>query len=133
MSLSDSDAMQNLKVGDKIEIHNLYYDFDKWNIRHDAAKVLDTLVMIMNQYPQMVIELSSHTDCRGTNAYNLTLSDKRAKSAVEYLMYNGIEKVRMVARGYGENMLINDCKDGVYCTEQEHQLNRRTEVKILRM
>lgn len=119
------------KVGETFVLHNLYYDLDKWNIRPDAARVLDSLVEVLNKYPTLKIELSSHTDSRASDAYNMQLSQKRAKSAVAYLVAHGIAANRLVARGYGETRLVNGCADGVKCSEAEHQANRRTEVKIL--
>jgi outer membrane protein OmpA-like peptidoglycan-associated protein len=110
-------------------IENIYYDLDKWFIRPDARPPLDNIVRIMNQYP-INIELSSHTDCRASHEYNQRLSQRRAEAAVEYITSNGINSARLVARGYGETMLVNHCADGVYCTEAEHQANRRTEFKI---
>ncbi|OQB62948.1 MAG: Outer membrane porin F precursor [Bacteroidetes bacterium ADurb.Bin141] len=123
--------------GDVIRIDNIYYDLAKWNIRPDAAKELDKLVEIMKKYPKMEIELGSHTDCRASYKYNMDLSQKRAKSAVEYLVKKGIEASRMIYKGYGESQLINHCEcEGtrvVPCTEAEHQQNRRTEFKVLKV
>ncbi len=110
-------------------IDNIYYDLDKWFIRPDARPPLDNIVRIMNQYP-INIELSSHTDCRASHEYNQRLSQRRAEAAVEYITSNGIKSGRLVARGYGETMLVNHCADGVPCSESEHQANRRTEFKI---
>ncbi len=121
--------------GDIIRIENIYYDLAKWNIRPDAAKELDKLVDILNRYPKMTIELGSHTDCRASVKYNNDLSQKRAKSAVDYIATKGIDKTRMTAKGYGESKLVNKCEcEGnkkVPCTEEEHQHNRRTEFKVL--
>ena len=127
-----TDALTTLHEGDRFRINNIHYDFDKDNIRPDAAKILDTLIDILNQYPTMVIELSSHTDSRGSDEYNFNLADRRAKSAVAYLVRHGISRRRLVAKGYGETMLLNGCSNDVPCTEAEHQANRRTEVQILR-
>lgn len=113
-----------------IVLENIYYDFDKWYIRPDAAIELDKLVVILQQNPEINIELGSHTDCRGSNQYNQILSQKRAESAVEYIISKGINKNRITAKGYGESVLVNKCADGVECTEEEHQLNRRTEFKV---
>jgi len=87
-------------------------------------------VRIMQENP-ITVELSSHTDCRGTDAYNMKLSQKRAQSAVDYMIENGVDTSRITAKGYGESMPVNDCVDGVKCTEEEHQANRRTEFKII--
>jgi len=121
--------------GDVIRVDNIYYDLAKWNIRPDAAKELDKLVDIMKKYPKMQIELGSHTDCRASFKYNMDLSEKRAKSAVQYIVKKGVEASRMTYKGYGESKLINHCEcEGtrvVPCTEEEHQQNRRTEFKVL--
>lgn len=117
-----------------IKLDNIYYDLDKWDIRPDAAMELNKLVKILKDNPTMEIELSSHTDCRGTEGYNMELSKKRAESAVEYIISQGIDKKRMTAKGYGESKLVNNCQcEGdfeVICTEARHQENRRTEFKI---
>jgi len=127
-----TDNITALHEGDKFRLNNIHYNFDKDNIRPDAALILDTLVEILNQYPSMMIELSSHTDSRGTYEYNINLADRRAKSAVAYLISRGINRKRLIAKGYGEMLLLNECSDGVVCTEAQHQENRRTEVKVLR-
>ncbi|MGA0555525.1 OmpA family protein [Larkinella sp. VNQ87] len=121
------------RAGDIIEIENIYYDLDKWTIRPDAAVELNKLVALMKKYPRMRIELRSHTDSRASAAYNKVLSTKRARAVVNYLVKGGISAKRMKAAGYGESLLLNGCKDGVKCTEAEHQRNRRTEIKILQV
>lgn len=120
------------EVGKAIALQNIHYNFDKDNIRADAAKILDELVRTMRDNPTLVIELGSHTDSRGVDIYNLDLSQRRAKSVVNYLVSRGIARDRMVAKGYGETQLLNKCSNGVKCTEAEHQANRRTEFKILK-
>jgi outer membrane protein OmpA-like peptidoglycan-associated protein len=113
---------------DKIFVlENIYYDLDRAEIRTDAAKELDKLVTILQDNPDLKIELSSHTDDRNTDAYNLDLSQRRAKSAVDYLVSQGIDPTRLEARGYGESKLLIENAQ----TEEEHQVNRRTEFKIL--
>ena len=98
----------------------------------DAALELDKLVKILNDNPKIVIELGSHTDSRASDPYNLILSERRAQSAVDYIIKNGgIEAVRISARGYGETVLVNKCKNNVPCTSAEHQQNRRTEFKVV--
>ncbi len=124
--------LDSLVVGKAIVIRDIYYDFDKWNIRSDAKAPLDHLVEVMNENPRIHIELSSHTDSRGSNAYNKTLSQERAESAVEYLVSHGIPATRMNAKGYGEDKLMNQCKELVECSEEEHQVNRRTEFTVIR-
>ena len=110
-------------------IENIYYDLDKWFIRDDAKPSLDKLVHILKQYP-ISVELGSHTDSRASVGYNNELSQKRAESVVRYLTMNGINPARLTAKGYGETVPVNKCKDGVPCTEPEYQANRRTEFKI---
>ena len=119
------------EAGNTFELENIYYDFDKHNIRPDAAAVLDELVRTLRDNPTLRIELSSHTDSRGSDSYNLALSQRRAQSAVDYLVSRGIARDRMVAKGYGETRLVNDCGNGVPCTAEQHQANRRTEVTVL--
>jgi outer membrane protein OmpA-like peptidoglycan-associated protein/tetratricopeptide (TPR) repeat protein len=116
---------------DVIEIENIYYDYKKFDIRPDAAIELDKIVAILNKYPNMRIELRSHTDSRGNDNFNLKLSDDRANSAALYIIGKGIESKRIVAKGYGEKDLLNKCKNGVKCDEKQHEENRRTEFKIL--
>lgn len=120
-----------LKVGDKFILENIHYDFDKHNIRPDAALILDRLVATMRDNPTLKIELSSHTDSRGSDSYNDKLSQRRAQSAVDYLVSRGIARERLVAKGYGETRLLNRCSNGVKCSVVEHQANRRTEVEVL--
>ncbi len=132
--IKNGDTEANITMfekGDVIRIDNIYYDLNKWNIRSDASTELDKLVALMNKYPKMRIEFGSHTDSRASAKYNKTLSTKRAKSAVAYILKQGIDTKRIIAAGYGESKLVNGCKDGKPCTEEEHQQNRRTEIKIL--
>ena len=114
-------------------MENIYYDFDKYDIRADAAIELDKLVKILNDNPRIHIEMGSHTDCRGNDQYNEILSDNRAHAAVEYLVSQGIVASRLTYKGYGETVLVNNCKDGVRCSEQDHQKNRRTEFKVIKI
>ncbi|WP_333878494.1 OmpA family protein [Flavobacterium sp.] len=122
------------KVGDDIadcfKINIIYFDLDKWNIRPDAAVDLAKLLDVLNQNPSMKINIRSHTDSRASHAYNAKLSDRRAKSTRNWLIKNGIAADRLTAEGLGETELVNKCSDGVKCTEQEHQLNRRSEFII---
>ncbi|SMD15027.1 OmpA family protein [Pedobacter nyackensis] len=112
-----------------IVLPNIYYDFDKYNIRPDAAVQLDKVLVLLNKYPNLKLELSSHTDSRGVDVYNQWLSQKRAESAVAYLVGKGIAQDRISAHGYGETRLVNRCANGVACSKEEHQANRRTEIK----
>ena len=121
---------ESLKLGDVIELKNIFYDFDQYYIRDDAAPDLDELVLLMYQFPSMEVELSAHTDSRGTKEYNEKLSANRVKAAKEYLVRKGVDENRIKAVGYGESRLRNNCQDGSNCSEYEHQRNRRTEVLI---
>jgi len=114
----------------EITLEGIYYDLDKYYIRPDAKPVLNRLANILLRNPQINIELASHTDCRGGNAYNQKLSQNRAQAAVNYLVSKGIAKERMVAKGYGETQPVTTCACN-RCSEDEHQLNRRTTFKII--
>ena len=122
-------------VNDVVKLDNIYYDFDRYVLRKDALPVLDKVVVFLKSNPGMNIELRSHTDCRGTQVYNMALSQRRAKSAVDYLIHNGIPSKHLTAKGYGETMLLNNCacegKITTTCSDEENQVNRRTEFKIL--
>jgi len=115
----------------------IYFDLGKSNIRKDAAMELDKVVQVMNEYPNMFIELGSHTDCRGAAAANEKLSAARAKSSADYIVKRGINKLRNVGKGYGESKLLNNCacegKTPSPCTEEEHSKNRRTEFIITKL
>jgi len=115
-------------VNEKITLRNIYYDFDKWNILPESATELDHLVSLMKENPEMKVELSAHTDERGTEKYNLKLSQLRAQSAVDYIVSKGIHKGRITGKGYGKSQLINKC--GKDCTPAQHRENRRTEIYI---
>ncbi|MFK7932833.1 MAG: OmpA family protein [Saprospiraceae bacterium] len=114
----------------EIVLDNIYYDFDKWDIREDAQPTLNDLVRDLQLNPNIKIQMSSHTDCQGNPRYNEDLSQKRAQSAVDYLIANGVSPERLVAKGYGESQLRIDCVCA-RCTEDEHQANRRTTFKII--
>lgn len=113
----------------EIVLENIYYDYDKWDIRPDAEPTLNKLADMLTQNPTIRIQLGSHTDCRGNDSYNQNLSQKRAESAVQYLTGRGISTERLGAIGYGEGSPAADCNCNK-CTEQEHQQNRRTTFKI---
>jgi outer membrane protein OmpA-like peptidoglycan-associated protein len=120
-----------LRTGSVIELPNIYYNFNDASLRPEASQDLAAVLLLMQQYPSLRIELGSHTDCRGTNLYNDDLSSRRAKSVVKYLTDRGIAADRLEARGYGETQLKNQCADGVSCTETEQARNRRTELRVL--
>lgn len=115
----------------EIVMDNIYYDLDSFEIREDAKPVLDKLAMLLQDNPNIQIELGAHTDSRGQEKYNQELSAKRAASVVRYVAQRGVEPSRMRSRGYGESALVNQCADGVECTEEEHQVNRRTTFKVI--
>ena len=114
----------------EITLENIYYDFDQWAIRVDAQPTLNMLATVLTQNPGIKIQLSSHTDCQGKANYNENLSQKRAQSAVDYLITRGIAPERVVAKGYGKTQPAIDCVCG-RCTDEEHQANRRTTFKII--
>lgn len=120
----------DMMVAEKMVLRNIYYDFDMWDILPDAAAELDKVAELMIKNPAMTIDLSSHTDSRGSARYNEKLSELRAQSAKKYLVEKGIAAVRINAKGFGESMLINQCADGVDCSPAEHRQNRRTELFI---
>jgi outer membrane protein OmpA-like peptidoglycan-associated protein/tetratricopeptide (TPR) repeat protein len=121
-----------IEIGREIVLEDIYFDVNKSDIRPDAAKVLDNMVVFMQQNAGLEVELTSHTDARNTNDYNQALSQRRAESTMNYLVSKGIAASRMTAKGYGETKLVNRCADGVQCTEPEHQQNRRTAFKVLK-
>ena len=124
--------IENVVILADLEI--IYFDLDKSNIRPDAALELDKVVSLMNKYPEMVINLESHTDSRANDDYNMALSNRRAKSTYEYIISQGIDPIRIPKyEGFGESQLVNKCSNGVKCNKDEHQLNRRTEFVIVKM
>jgi outer membrane protein OmpA-like peptidoglycan-associated protein len=130
-------TMDRPEIGKEIsklyEINSIYYDLNKADIRPDAAEELDKIVQFLMDNQQMNLELGAHTDARASTGYNLKLSQRRAESAVNYIIRRGITKDRIKPKGYGESQLINECSDGVECPEEMHQQNRRTEFKIIKI
>jgi outer membrane protein OmpA-like peptidoglycan-associated protein/tetratricopeptide (TPR) repeat protein len=114
----------------EIVIPNIYYDYDKATLRPESQLVLDSILIFFNENKDLTIEIGSHTDSRGSDSYNLKLSQARAQSVVDYLVLKGVAKDRLVAVGFGETKLVNNCANGVNCTEEEHQKNRRTTFRI---
>jgi peptidoglycan-associated lipoprotein len=114
----------------QIVLENIYFDLNKWDIKPDAARILNVLVDLLKKYPDMQIELGAHTDSRAIDTYNLMLSNRRAASALEYLVKNGVERKRLRSKGYGERVPLIKC--GTECTEQQHSINRRCEFIILK-
>lgn len=120
------------QVSDKpIVLNNIYYDFDKWNIRSEAETDLNLLLQFLKDNPEADIELSSHTDARGDDTYNQELSQKRAQSAVNWLVARGVNANNIKPVGYGESKPVNQCVNNIKCTEEQHQRNRRTEFRVL--
>lgn len=117
--------------GQAIKLDNIIFNLDKWDILPAARPDLDYVVKLMQDNPTIKVEMSSHTDSRGSNQYNQDLSQKRAQSTVNYLVNAGISRDRLIARGAGETELLNRCADGVQCAEDEHTINRRTEFKVV--
>lgn len=124
-------CMEETTCGKPINLKNIHYDLDKFFIREEAKAELNKLVQFMKDNPKINVELSSHTDSRASDDYNKTLSQNRANAAVDYLVSKGINKIRLKPIGYGETKLLNKCSNGVDCTEEQHQLNRRTEMKVI--
>ena len=124
-------VLEKIYTDKEINLKNIYYDYDKWDITEVSKPALNDLVVILNDNPQIDIQLSSHTDCRGTAEYNEDLSQKRAQSVVDYLIGKGIEIRRLVAKGYGESQLVDNCLCES-CNEEQHQANRRTTFKIIK-
>ncbi len=125
-----------VKEGNLLKIKNgiIFFDLDKSFIRNDAAIELNKVVLLMQEYPNMVIKIESHTDSRANDEYNLQLSDRRAKSTRDYIISQGVAPDRIEsAIGYRETQLINECSNGVPCTDIQHQLNRRSEFIIVKM
>ena len=131
--LTEDMALEPIILEKAIVIPNIYYDLNRAEIRTDAAQELNKLVPLLADNPNLKIELSSHTDSRAGNDFNLDLSQRRAQAAVDYLVSQGINRDRLVAKGYGETQLINGCDDANAdsCSEEEHQQNRRTEFKVI--
>ncbi|NLL29079.1 MAG: OmpA family protein [Bacteroidales bacterium] len=123
-------VFERIVLNKEIVIENIYYDYNKANIKPEAAIELGKVISLLKENPAIIIELGSHTDSRGSDSYNLDLSQRRADAAVKYIVENGISQERITAKGYGETKLLNRCSNGVRCSEQEHQKNRRTEFKI---
>jgi len=125
-----------ISVGDDLakvlELNPIYFDFDRFNIRPDAQIELEKVIAVMREYPNMVLDARSHTDSRGKDSYNLSLSDKRAKATVAYIVNQGISASRITGKGYGEKQPVNNCINGVECSDAQHQLNRRSEFIIIK-
>jgi len=122
---------EEIEVDKAIVLDNIYYDYNKFIVREDAKPDLDKVVQMMEDNPSLKIEMSSHTDSRGSDKFNFVLSDQRAKSAAEYIISKGVTASRIIIRGYGESILRNGCINNTECSEEDHEVNRRTEFKVL--
>jgi len=123
--------IQKITIGYKVKLGDLYYNINDTAITKSGQSVLNQLLVVLQNNPDIIIELGCHTDSRGDDDYNMTLSENRAKSAINYLINNGIPAKRLKAKGYGESELINQCKNGVKCDADKHEENRRVEYTIL--
>lgn len=136
LDLSLTKIEEGMDLAKVFKINPIYFDVNKFNIRPDAAIELDKIIAIMNENPTLVVELGSHTDCRAPIAYNERLSDRRAKASAAYIKLKIKNTARIYGKGYGESQLITDCPcEGDVkstCSDEEHQLNRRTEFKIIK-
>jgi len=112
-------------------VPSIFWDYNKADVRPDAEPYLDNIVKLFKDNSDLRFELRSHTDCRGSEAFNVGLSDRRAKAAADYLIKKGVPRSSIISKGYGEQYLINDCRDGIECTELQHQQNRRTEFMVI--
>lgn len=128
-----ADLVVNKDGVEKIAINPIYFDFDKYNVREDAATEVDKVVYVLQKFPNIIIKIESHTDSRGTDAYNMELSDNRAKATYNYIIAKGIRPKQIQSvKGYGETLLLNKCSNGVICNDEEHQLNRRSDFIIVK-
>jgi len=116
-----------------LKLNPIYFDLDKHNIRPDAALELAKVVEVLRDHPQMKIDVRSHTDSRASDSYNLKLSQRRAKATAEWIIAQGIDASRITYKGYGETQLENHCSNGVKCSEEQHQENRRSEFMVMEM
>ena len=126
-------SMKVIELAKHLEIDNdnMTFDFDKWNLSNSFKKELDKIAAYLTENPDVKIELNSHTDSRGSEAYNLILSERRTKSCLKYLIALGVDSDRLIGKWYGETQLLNDCKDEVSCTKEQHKANRRTEFVVI--
>ena len=133
---SFSDAEERVKQDETgrvmVQIDKIFFNFNSYKIQPEASQKLDVLVNLMKKYPSMEVEVSAHTDAKGSDDYNLSLSEKRAASTLEYLVSQGIEKSRLTSIGYGETKPLNKCVREGICEDEEYDINRRCEFKVLK-
>ncbi|MFD2098732.1 OmpA family protein [Flagellimonas iocasae] len=125
LKLTPPDCAPN-DLGCKLNLEPIYFDYGKYSIRSDAEVELAKILQAMKEYPELHIHIESHTDSRSSSSFNLRLSERRAQATLEWLVNNGISRNRLSAKGYGESQLLNHCTNGIRCSEEEHQLNRRS-------
>jgi outer membrane protein OmpA-like peptidoglycan-associated protein len=113
--------------------NNILFDYGKADLKDSSKVILDRLAEVLINNPKVKVELSAHTDSRGSDKANYTLSDKRAASCVLYLIEKGVPRENIVSRGYGETKPLNGCVNNVKCSEEEYAVNRRVEIKVLDM
>lgn len=134
--LSLEKKIKSADIGDDLakvlSLNPIYFDFGGYDIRSDAKIELAKVIEVMNQYSEMKIEVRSHTDSHGDDAYNLYLSEKRAEATVNYMVDNGISSDRLTGKGFGETQQVNDCGNNTNCKKEEYQLNRRSEFIIVK-
>lgn len=131
-SLGTEISLRKMVVGENLKLEDIYYDLGKSTLRPEAIKGLNKLIQLLDNNPNIIVELSAHTDSRGDKTANLALSQRRANSVMQYIKQRmTIDDSRIVAKGYGESKLVNSCADGVRCSEEMHQKNRRTELTII--
>jgi outer membrane protein OmpA-like peptidoglycan-associated protein len=118
-------------LGKILDLKPIYFEYGHFDIGPRAAIELEKVIAVLRKYPDVKLEIRSHTDSRSSAAFNLKLSEKRAKATRDYIIDSGIDPNRITAKGYGETQLVNRCKDGVKCTEMEHRQNRRSEFIII--
>lgn len=131
ITLKDTVELAKIFPEKEIVIKNIYYDLDKADLRPESLPELDKLIKFFQENNDLTIEIGSHTDSRGSDDYNLELSQRRAQSVVNYLVSKGIPKTQLIAKGYGETKILNKCFNDIECTEEEHQANRRTSFKVV--
>ncbi len=130
--LEDKEAKEGDDLAKLLALQTIYFDLNKSDIRSDAEVELQKIIVTLQEYPQLKIDIRSHTDSRAGDDYNMYLSERRAQSTVKYIVEKGkIDKTRVTGRGYGETALINKCENDVECTDEEHQLNRRSEFIVI--
>jgi outer membrane protein OmpA-like peptidoglycan-associated protein len=131
LNINTSVKVEKAEPNKIFQLKNIYYDFDKWDIRKESMSELNNLISFLNNNPDVKISIDSHTDSRGNDNYNTWLSQKRSESVISFLANKNIDLSRIKARGFGEKILVNDCTNNTECTEEKHQENRRTELIIL--